>query len=70
MLIPILYLAFAGAYLLVLPLAAYFYMKTRWCTAGSWERLLMYFLVFSLFPGLLILSPFLNFRPQPRKIES
>ncbi|WP_390883554.1 NAD(P)H-quinone oxidoreductase subunit L [Kovacikia minuta] len=30
----------------------------------------MYFLVFLFFPGLLLLSPFLNFRPKRRQIES
>ncbi|EKF03810.1 hypothetical protein FDUTEX481_02220 [Tolypothrix sp. PCC 7601] len=37
--------------------------------ASSVERTFMYFLVFFFFPGLLVLSPFVNIRPQPRKIE-
>lgn len=65
-----LYLAFAGAYLLVLPAALYAYMNSRWYVASSFERAFMYFLVFFLFPGLILLAPFLNFRPQPRKIAS
>jgi NAD(P)H-quinone oxidoreductase subunit L len=65
---PLLYLALAGAYLLVLPLLIIFYMKARWYVASSIERVLMYFLVFFFFPGLLIISPFLNFRPQPRQM--
>ncbi len=62
------YGAVAGAYLVVLPAFTFLYLKQRWYTAGSIERLLMYFLVFLFFPGLLLLSPFLNFRPQPRQI--
>jgi NAD(P)H-quinone oxidoreductase subunit L len=65
---PLLYLALAGAYLLALPLLIIFYMKARWYVASSIERVLMYFLVFFFFPGLLIISPFLNFRPQPRQM--
>lgn len=66
-LVPLLYLALAGAYLVVLPAITFFYLKSRWYVASSVERLLMYFLVFLLFPGLALLSPFLNFRPQPRQ---
>jgi NAD(P)H-quinone oxidoreductase subunit L len=58
-----------GGYLLVIPALTYFYLNLRWYTAGSIERLLMYFFVFFFFPGLLLLSPFLNFRPQPRQIS-
>lgn len=66
--VPLVYLLLAGAYLLVLPLATIFYLKVRWYIASSIERVLMYFLVFFLFPGLLIISPFLNFRPLPRQM--
>lgn len=66
--VPLVYLLLAGAYLLVLPLATIFYLKARWYIASSIERVLMYFLVFFLFPGLLIISPFLNFRPLPRQM--
>ncbi|MEB3355866.1 MAG: NAD(P)H-quinone oxidoreductase subunit L [Synechococcales bacterium] len=59
-----LYVGLAGAYLLVLPLITVFYLKSRWYVASSVERLLMYFAVFFFFPGLLLLSPFINFRPQ------
>jgi NAD(P)H-quinone oxidoreductase subunit L len=65
-----LYLALGGAYLLVIPGILYFYMNQRWYTASSPERLLMYGLVFVFFPGLLLLSPFLNFRPRKRSIPS
>ncbi len=67
--VPLLYLAVAGAYLVVLPALLFVYLQNRWYTARSIERLLMYFFVFLLFPGLLLLSPFLNFRPQPRQIS-
>lgn len=67
-LIPLLlYVALGGAYLVVLPALLFLYLKQRWYTARSIERLLMYFAVFLLFPGLLLLSPLLNFRPQPRQ---
>ena len=62
------YVAVGGAYLVVLPALLLLYLKQRWYTARSIERLLMYFMVFLLFPGLLLLSPFLNFRPQPRQM--
>ncbi|MCS6782076.1 MAG: NAD(P)H-quinone oxidoreductase subunit L [Gloeomargarita sp. SKYBB_i_bin120] len=64
----LLYLALVGAYLLVLPLGVYFYLKNRWYVASSWERAFMYFLVFFFFPGLLLWGPFLNFRNQPRSL--
>jgi NAD(P)H-quinone oxidoreductase subunit L len=68
MLVGLLYLVLGGAYLLVLPLALFFYLKSRWYVAGSIERVFMYFLVFFLFPGLIVLAPFLNFRPRRREI--
>lgn len=67
--VPLLYVALGGAYLVVLPAITFLYLKQRWYTARSVERVLMYFLVFFLFPGLLLLSPFLNFRPQPRQLS-
>ncbi|PAX48283.1 NAD(P)H-quinone oxidoreductase [Brunnivagina elsteri CCALA 953] len=70
MIVPLLYLVLAGAYLLVMPVILVFYLKLRWYSAGSIERLLMYFFVFFLFPGLLVLSPILNFRPKRRTIAA
>jgi NAD(P)H-quinone oxidoreductase subunit L len=67
-LIPLLYLGLGGTYLLVIPAIAFFYLKQRWYVASSVERVLMYFFVFLFFPGLVLLSPFLNFRPQRRQI--
>jgi NAD(P)H-quinone oxidoreductase subunit L len=67
--IALLYLVLAGAYLLVVPALTYFYLQNRWYVASSFERGFMYFLVFFCFPGLLLLAPFLNFRPKRRQIE-
>ena len=62
------YIGIAGLYLLVVPLILLFYLKQRWYVAGSIERLLIYGLVFVFFPGMLLLSPFLNFRPRRREV--
>ena len=69
-LVALLYLVLSGTYLVVLPALVYFYLKNRWYTASSVERLIMYLFVFLSFPGMLLLSPFLNFRPKPRKIKA
>lgn len=63
-----LYGGLAGAYLVVIPLAILFYLKGRWHQAGSVERTLLYGLMFAFFPGMLLFSPFLNFRPQSRQL--
>ena len=68
MVVALLYLMLAGAYLLAMPAAILLYLKLRWYVASSFERGFMYFLVFFFFPGLLLLSPFVNFRPQRRQI--
>jgi NAD(P)H-quinone oxidoreductase subunit L len=65
----LLYLGLAGAFLLVIPLFVYAYLQKRWYVAGSIERLIMYFMVFFFFPGMLLLSPFLNMRPRPRPVQ-
>jgi NAD(P)H-quinone oxidoreductase subunit L len=70
MIVPLLYVALAGTYLLVMPVFVIFYLKFRWYTATSFERAFMYFLVFFFFPGMLVLSPILNFRPRRRQIEA
>ncbi|PZU96776.1 MAG: NAD(P)H-quinone oxidoreductase [Pseudanabaena sp.] len=62
------YAAIAGTYLLVVPLISLFYFKARWYKTGSIERIVLCFLAFFFFPGLLLLSPFFNFRPQAREI--
>ena len=63
-----LYIGLGGVYLLVIPGLLYVYLKQRWYVAGSIERLLIYALVFVFFPGMLALSPLLNFRPQRREV--
>jgi NAD(P)H-quinone oxidoreductase subunit L len=70
MMVALLYLALAGAYLLVVPLGLLLYLNLRWYTASSFERGFMYFMVFFFFPGLLVLSPFLNFRPKRRQVQA
>ncbi|MBE9129424.1 MULTISPECIES: NAD(P)H-quinone oxidoreductase subunit L [unclassified Coleofasciculus] len=69
MVVALLYLALGGLYLLVIPLAIYFYLQKRWYIASSVERLVLYFLVFFFFPGLLLFSPFLNFRLKRRQVQ-
>ncbi|MGE5658655.1 MAG: NAD(P)H-quinone oxidoreductase subunit L [Actinomycetota bacterium] len=66
----LLYVVLAGAYLLVMPILTYAYLNTRWYVASSIERVFMYFLMFLFFPGMLLLAPFLNFRPKRRQIEA
>ncbi|MBD1834023.1 NAD(P)H-quinone oxidoreductase subunit L [Trichocoleus sp. FACHB-90] len=68
MLVAILYLVLSGTYLIVVPFALYAYLQKRWYVASSFERGFMYFMVFFFFPGLLLLSPFLNFRPKRRLV--
>jgi NAD(P)H-quinone oxidoreductase subunit L len=63
-LIALIYLVLSGLYLVVIPGLVYLYLKLRWYVASSIERSFMYFLVFFFFPGMLVLSPFLNFRPK------
>ena len=65
-----LYGGLAVAYLLVIPAAILFYLKARWNQVGSWQRFTLYGLMFVFFPGMLLMSPLLNFRPQPRSLES
>ena len=69
MIVALLYLALAGAYLLVVPAVVMLYLKQRWYVASSIERTIMYFMVFFFLPGMLVLSPFVNLRPRPRQIE-
>lgn len=70
MIVALLYLVLSGVYLLVVPFGLYIYLDKRWYVASSFERSFMYFLVFFFFPGLLLLSPFLNFRPKKRQVQS
>ncbi len=68
LLVGALYLVLGGLYLLVVPAILYFYLQQRWYVAGSFERAFMYFMVFLYFPGMLLLSPFLNLRPRRRQL--
>jgi NAD(P)H-quinone oxidoreductase subunit L len=68
MLVALLYLAISGTYLLVVPALLYLYFQKRFYVASSIERGFMYFLMFFFFPGMLLLSPFINLRPQRRQI--
>jgi NAD(P)H-quinone oxidoreductase subunit L len=70
MLIALVYIALAGAFLLIVPLGLYLYLQKRWYVAGSIERLVMYGLVFLFFPGMLLLTPLLNFRPERRAVDA
>ena len=54
--------ALGGAYLVVVPLALYWWMNRRWMVMGRLERTGIYGLVFLFFPGLILFSPFLNLR--------
>jgi len=62
------YAAAAGLYLVVVPLALLFYIKARFHEMSSIGRLGLYGLVLVFFPGMLLLSPFLNFRPKRREV--
>ncbi len=68
--VALLYLVLGGAYLVVVPLVLYFYLQKRWYVVSSFERSFMYFMVFFFFPGMLLLAPFLNFRPKRRELEA
>ena len=56
------YALLGGLYLLVVPLALFLWMNSRWTHMGKVERLLVYGLVFLFFPGMVVFAPFLNFR--------
>jgi NAD(P)H-quinone oxidoreductase subunit L len=68
--IALIYLSLSVLYLLFIPAVIYYYLNTRWYVASSWERGFMYFLMSFFFPGMLLLSPFLNFRPQRRTLKA
>ena len=56
------YAALGAAYLVVVPLFLLLWMNKRWTVMGKVERLGIYGLVFLFFPGMILFSPFLNFR--------
>lgn len=51
-----------GLYLVVIPLALLWWLKTRWTVMGKIERTAIYGMVFLFFPGLILFAPFLNLR--------
>jgi NAD(P)H-quinone oxidoreductase subunit L len=69
LIVAFLYLSLGVIYLIALPALTYFYLNARWYVASSFERGFMYFLMSFCFPGMLLLSPFLNFRPKRRQIS-
>ncbi len=68
MLIGLTYAGLAVLYLLVLPLVSLLYVDKRWNSSGAWEKLLMFFLVLFFFPGMVLVAPFMTFRPKPRSL--
>ncbi len=56
------YLALAGAYLVVVPLALIWWLQKRWTVMGKIERTGLYGLVFLFFPGMIVFAPFINLR--------
>ena len=56
------YALLGGLYLLMVPLALFFWVNSRWHRMGKGERLLVYGLVFLFVPGMVVFAPFLNFR--------
>ena len=62
LLVVLAYALLGGLYLLVVPLALFFWMNSRWTRMGKVERLLVYGLVFLFFPGMVVFAPFPNFR--------
>jgi NAD(P)H-quinone oxidoreductase subunit L len=58
------YAVLGGLYLVVVPLALFFWMNKRWHQMGKVERLGIYGMVFLFFPGMIVFAPFLNLRLQ------
>ena len=56
-------------YLVLAPGTLMAWLHWRWHRMGKVERLLSYGLVFFLFPGLILLSPFVNLRPAGRQAK-
>lgn len=68
LILAVIYLGLTVSYLVVLPAGLYFYINKRSLVASSIERVFMYFLMFFLFPGMILLSPFINLRPRRREV--
>ena len=67
LLLPGLLAVLGFTYLIAAPAALMAWLHWRWHTMGKVERLLSYALVFLLFPGLILLAPFVNLRPAGRR---
>ena len=70
LIVAFLYLSLGALYLTILPAVVYFYLNARWYVASSFERGFMYFLMSFFFPGMLLLSPFINLRPKRRQVNA
>ena len=66
LLLPGLVGALGVTWLVLAPGALMVWLHRRWHVMGKVERLVSYGLVFLLFPGLILLSPFVNLRPAGR----
>eukprot|EP00898_Chlorokybus_atmophyticus_P008013 jgi/Chlat1/8212/Chrsp76S07645 len=60
------YVAVFGFYLVIGPLATYQFVRKRYLKKSKFETGFMFFCVFFFFPGMLLFSPFMNLRPDPR----
>jgi len=67
MVVALLYLILAGAYLLAIPFTVLFYLKLRWYVASSFERLYVLFVFFSF--GSVAPRPICRFSTQRRQIQ-
>ncbi|GLJ49315.1 hypothetical protein SUGI_1042450 [Cryptomeria japonica] len=54
------------AYIIVVPLIIFNYLRLRWFKRNLPETIFQFLLVFLFFPGMLLLAPFINFRPFPK----
>lgn len=65
-----LYGALAFVYLLAAPGLVMAWLHYRWHGMGKYERLLVFGMVFLFFPGMILLSPFVNLRPVERRLTT
>ncbi|KAH7421742.1 hypothetical protein KP509_13G073600 [Ceratopteris richardii] len=54
-------------YLIVAPLGIYYYLHKRWFKRKMAEAIFQFWLVFTFFPGMLLLAPFINLRGAPKE---
>ena len=65
-----LYASIGFVYLLVAPGVVMAWLHYRWHGMGKFERLLVFAMVFLFFPGMILLSPFVNLRPVERRLDT